>query len=303
MPEAAVDLGAAADAPALGVGDGGRAERGGQAPVAVLRHHLLEREGLHRVGVDPRALLHHHDPAPGPGEHGRGAPRRRRRSRSRGPRSSRFVMRAGVRNRLVAARARRRARGSGAAARTGARGRAGSSPSRVEKCAVRPTGPRRCRAAGPRRRAPATPRPCPARRCSGMAPERLVDVGLDLGPQALVEVGGERRDHLALEPQHGAVSLEVDPPARRIVRDPESTAPTVTGRRATVYDRAHRRVDFLTAAPCGRPRTAPGDTGGSWGGPPRHPADARAPRAGGRVRRRDGRRQVHADGRQRASSS
>ena len=55
----------------------------------------------------------------------------------------------------------------------------------------------------------------------GHGAERLVDVRLDLRPQVLIEGGGERRDHLALEPQHGLSSLEVDPSARRILATAE----------------------------------------------------------------------------------
>jgi hypothetical protein len=62
--EAAVDLGAPTDAPALRVRDAGGAERGRCALVAVLQHHLVERERLDEIGVDPRSLLDdHHRPA------------------------------------------------------------------------------------------------------------------------------------------------------------------------------------------------------------------------------------------------
>ncbi len=57
--EPAVDLGAPTHAPALDVGDGRAAEGGGQAVVTVLGHHLLQRERLQGVGVDPGPLLDH----------------------------------------------------------------------------------------------------------------------------------------------------------------------------------------------------------------------------------------------------
>ena len=59
--QAAVDLGAAADAAAFGIRDTRVAERGREPAVAVLRVHLFERERLQRVGVDPRALLDDRD--------------------------------------------------------------------------------------------------------------------------------------------------------------------------------------------------------------------------------------------------
>ena len=61
--EAAVDLGAPADAPALGVRDRGPAERGARTAVAVLGAHLLQRERYRRVGIDPRAFFEDRDRA------------------------------------------------------------------------------------------------------------------------------------------------------------------------------------------------------------------------------------------------
>src|SRR6266511_2908723 len=59
--QAAVDLGAAADAAALDVRDDRVAERTLRPAVAVFADHLAQREGLVGVGVDPRALLDDRD--------------------------------------------------------------------------------------------------------------------------------------------------------------------------------------------------------------------------------------------------
>src|SRR5450759_1036126 len=72
--EAAVDLGAATNAAALGIGDAGGAKGGGQASVAVLGDHLVERKGLHGVGVDPRPLFDDGHVSTGSGQ-GRGRDR------------------------------------------------------------------------------------------------------------------------------------------------------------------------------------------------------------------------------------
>ena len=66
--EAAVDLGAPTDASALGVRDPGRAERGRRTLVAVLQDHLVERERLDRVGIDPRSFFDDDDGTAGAGE-------------------------------------------------------------------------------------------------------------------------------------------------------------------------------------------------------------------------------------------
>ena len=63
---------AAAGAPPLGVRDGGQAERHRHPAGAVLLVHLLEREGPHRVLVDPRTLLDDQHVEPGLGEQGGG---------------------------------------------------------------------------------------------------------------------------------------------------------------------------------------------------------------------------------------
>src|SRR5947209_209901 len=72
MVEAAVDLGASSDATAFGVRDARRTEGRGQTPVPVFRHHLLEREGLQGIGIDPRPFLHDSHVTPCTGERGRG---------------------------------------------------------------------------------------------------------------------------------------------------------------------------------------------------------------------------------------
>ncbi len=70
--EAAVDLGAPADAAPLRERDRRVPQRGGEPPVPVLGGHLLEGERLQRVGVDPRALFHDGHVATGGGERGGG---------------------------------------------------------------------------------------------------------------------------------------------------------------------------------------------------------------------------------------
>ena len=70
--EPAVDLGAAAGAAALGVGDGREAERGGHAAGAVLAVHLLERERHDLALAHERALLEHEDVEAGLGQQRRG---------------------------------------------------------------------------------------------------------------------------------------------------------------------------------------------------------------------------------------
>ena len=70
--EAAVDLGAAADAAPLGERDPGVAERGARALVAVPRDELVERERLVLVGSVPGPFLDDEHRAPGLGEAGRG---------------------------------------------------------------------------------------------------------------------------------------------------------------------------------------------------------------------------------------
>ena len=77
--EAAVDLGAAAGAAPLGVGDRREAERRGDAAGAVLAVHLLERERHDLALADERALLEHEHVEAGLGEQ-----RRRRRAAGAG---------------------------------------------------------------------------------------------------------------------------------------------------------------------------------------------------------------------------
>ena len=81
--QAAVDLGPATGAAALGVGDGRGAERRSDPAGTVLAIHLVERERHGLALADERSLLDHEHVVAGLGEQARPSARRRHRTRSR----------------------------------------------------------------------------------------------------------------------------------------------------------------------------------------------------------------------------